>query len=138
MDKEVEDYQEVKTGVSVDAKSILVVEDDQSISRLLRHNLQDAITRVTEAATGLDCIRAVNAAKIDIVILDLGLPDSNGWGILSLLRFTPSLWDMPVIMVSVEPPNVDLINNLRPNDYIKKPFDTRDLVARVRRVMNCA
>jgi DNA-binding response OmpR family regulator len=116
--------------------SVLVVEDDQEISRLLKHNLEDQNTRVVEVATGLDCIKTIYEARVDLVLLDLRLPDFNGWGILSLLRFTASLHHIPVIVVSVEPPNTALIEQLKPNDYVQKPFDIRDLVRRVRRVMN--
>jgi len=116
--------------------SVLVVEDDQEISRLLKRNLENENTRVVEVATGLDCIKTIQEARVDLVLLDLRLPDFNGWGILSLLRFTESLHHIPVIVVSVEPPNTDLIEQLKPNDYVQKPFDIRDLVRRVRRVMD--
>ena len=115
--------------------SVLVVDDDQAMSRLIRHNLEDKDTRVVEAATGLDCIRMLHEARVDLIILDLRLPDFNGWGILSLLRLTEPLRHIPVIMVSVEPPDKVLIEKLKPDDYIQKPFDMRDLMMRVRRVI---
>ncbi len=115
--------------------SVLVVDDDRAISKLIRHNLEDEDTQVVEAATGLDCIRIVHEAKVDLVLLDIRLPDFNGWGVLSLFRLTEPLRHIPVIVVSVEPPNTDLIDKLKPNDYIQKPFDMRDLLARVRKVI---
>jgi len=84
--------------------SVLVVEDNREISKLIRRNLEDNGTQVVEAATGLECIRILNEARVDLILLDLGLPDFNGWGILSLLRLTEPLRHIPVIMVSVEPP----------------------------------
>lgn len=119
----------------VNQTSVLICEDDPEISRLLKRNLEDENTRVVEAATGLDCIKMVYEARIDLILLDLRLPDFAGWGILSLLRLTESLCHLPVIVVSVEPPNAALIEQLRPDDYVQKPFDIRDLVMRVRRVM---
>ena len=77
----------------------------------------------------------LHEARVDLIILDLRLPDFNGWGILSLLRLTEPLRHIPVIMVSVEPPNKGLIEKLKPDDYIQKPFDMRDLLMRVRRVI---
>ncbi len=115
--------------------SVLVVDDDQAISSLLKHNLENENTKVVEAATGLDCIKIIDEARVDLILLDLRLPDFSGWGILSLLRLTESLHHMPVILVSVEPPDSALIEQLKPNDYIQKPFDTRDLLARVRKAM---
>ncbi len=120
---------------SVKRRSVLVVEDDRAISKLIRHNLEDEDTQVVEAATGLDCIRIVHEAKVDLILLDIRLPDFNGWGILSLLRLTEPLRHIPVIVVSVEPPDTDLIDKLKPNDYIQKPFDIRDLLVRVRKVI---
>ncbi len=118
-----------------DRFSVLVVDDDQELSKLIKHNLEDKNTQVVEAASGLDCIRIVHEAKVDLILLDLRLPDFNGWGILSLLRLTEPLRDTPVIVVSVEPPDMTLIEQLRPNDYIQKPFDMRELLVRVRKVI---
>jgi len=118
-------------------KRVLVVEDDRAISRLLKHNIEDSATVVTEAPTGLDGIKAISEARVDLVILDLRLPDFDGWGVLSLMKLTRSLCDIPVVIVSVEPPKAELIDRFGPKDYIQKPFDTRDLVTRIHKVMNC-
>jgi DNA-binding response OmpR family regulator len=115
--------------------SILVVDDDRAMGSLIRRNLEDKDTQVVEAATGLDCIRILHEARVDLIVLDIRLPDFDGWGILSLLRMTEPLRHIPVIMVSVEPPNTALMERLRPDDYIQKPFDMRDLLARVRKVI---
>ena len=115
--------------------SVLVVDDDREISKLIRHNLEDKGTQVVEAATGLDCISILHEARVDLILLDLRLPDFNGWGILSLLRLTEPLCHIPVIMVTVEPPDTALIEQFRPDDYIQKPFDMRDLLMRVRKVI---
>ncbi len=116
--------------------SVLVVDDDRTLSTLIRRNLEDTGTKIVEAATGLDCIRILREAKIDLILLDIKLPDLNGWGILSLLRLTETLQRIPVIVVSVEPPDMALMEKLRPDDYIQKPFDMRDLLVRVRRVID--
>ena len=115
--------------------SVLVVDDDRAISKLIRHNLEDKGTQVVEAATGLDCIRILQEARVDLILLDLRLPDFNGWGILSLIRLTEPLCHIPVIVISVEPPDTALIEQFKPEDYIQKPFDMRDLVVRVRKVI---
>ncbi len=115
--------------------SVLVVDDDQAISELIRHNLEDKGTRVVEATTGLECIRILHEARVDLILLDLRLPDFNGWGILSLLRLTEPLRHIPVIVASVEPPDTALIERFRPDDYIQKPFDIRELLMRVKKVL---
>ncbi len=116
--------------------SVLVVDDDRAISRLIRQNLEDDGIRVIEAATGLDGIRILQEEGADLIILDLKLPDFNGWGILSLLRLTEPWRHIPVIMVSAEPPDTAFIKQLRPDDYIQKPFDIRDLLAQVKKAFN--
>jgi DNA-binding response OmpR family regulator len=113
----------------------LVVDDDRATCRLIRRNLEDEGTQVVEAATGLDGIRILREIRVDLILLDIRLPDFNGWAILSLLRLTESLRHIPVIVVSVEPPDTALIEKFRPDDYIQKPFDIRDLLARVRKVI---
>jgi DNA-binding response OmpR family regulator len=120
---------------SVKRLSVLVVDDDRAISKLIRHNLEDEDIQVVEAASGLDCIRMLHEARVDLILLDLRLPDFNGWGILSLLRLTEPLRHLPVIVVTVEPPNMALIEQFSPDDYIQKPFDMRDLLVRVRKVI---
>ena len=115
--------------------SVLIVDDDLAISKLLRHNLESIDTQVVEAATGLDCLRILHQARVDLILLDIRLPDFNGWGILSLLRLTEVWHDIPVIVVSVEPPNSALIEKFRPDDYIQKPFDMRDLLVRVTKII---
>ena len=120
---------------NANCRSVLVVDDDREITSLIRRNLEDKGTQVVEAATGLDGIRILREARVDLILLDIRLPDFNGWAILSLLRLTESLRHIPVIVVSVEPPDTALIEQFRPDDYIQKPFDIRDLLARVRKVI---
>ncbi len=116
--------------------SVLIVDDDQALSKLIRHNLEVTGTQVVEAASGFDCIRILHQTKVDLILLDIRLPDFNGWGILSLLRLTEPLRHIPVIVVSVEPPNMPLISQFKPDDYIQKPFDIRDLLVRMKKVVN--
>ena len=120
---------------SIKRLSVLVVEDDQEISKLMRCNLEGVDTKVVEAASGFECIKILHHGKVDLILLDLRLPDFNGWGILGLLRMTELLHDIPVIVVSGEPPNTALIEQFSPDDYIQKPFDMRDLLVRVRKVI---
>jgi DNA-binding response OmpR family regulator len=114
---------------------ILTVDDDKHVTNLIRMNLEDRDTKVIEASTALDGIRIIREQGADVVLLDLRLPDFSGWGLLGLLRMTASLSHILVMVVSVEPPDSQLIGQFRPDDYIQKPFDTRELVARVKRLM---
>ena len=115
--------------------NILAVDDDQSLTKLLKYNLEGGGVQVMEAKNGLECLNLVKQVRVDLVVLDLRLPDFNGWGILSLLRLTDWLKQIPVVIVSVESPDQPLVGMFAPEDYIQKPFDTRDLLSRIKRVM---
>jgi DNA-binding response OmpR family regulator len=114
--------------------SVLVVDDDRETSRLLKRTLEDGNTDVIEAASGAECIRTLGDRHVDLLLLDVRLPDVSGWGILSLVRLTETLSDMPVIVVSEEPPDALMMERYHPDDYVQKPFDMRDLLLRVTRV----
>ncbi len=114
--------------------SVLVVDDDRETSRLLKRTLEDGDTEVIEAASGAECVRALGETRVDLMLLDIRLPDVSGWGVLSLVRLTEALHDMPVIVVSEEPPNAAMMERLKPDDYVQKPFDMRDLLSRVTRI----
>jgi two-component system KDP operon response regulator KdpE len=115
--------------------TVLAVDDDWMVTRLIKYNLENRDIRVIAVETGLDCLKMVCQEYVDLVLLDLGLPDFNGWGILSLLRLTQFLRNIPVIIISVRPPDQSLMRQFAPDDYIQKPFDVRDLVEKVRKLI---
>ncbi|MCH8863967.1 MAG: response regulator [Chloroflexi bacterium] len=119
---------------NVNKRLILVVDDDPGISRLLRYNLEDRDTRVIAAVNGLEGMRLLTEEKIDLLILDIKLPDFSGWGILSLLRISGVYRRLPVIMISVESLETEIITTYRPDGYLQKPFDVRQLLAMVEKV----
>lgn len=103
---------------------------------MIKRNLEDTGTKVVEAASDFDCIRILHQTKIDLILLDLMMPDFNGWSILNLVRITEPPCHIPVSVVSVEPPNMPLVWQFKPDDCIQKPFDIRDLLMRMDRVVN--
>ncbi|MBI2854539.1 MAG: response regulator [Chloroflexi bacterium] len=115
--------------------TIVVADDDLSLTRLLKLNLESNRVHVIEARSGMDCIKVVQGSDVDLVLLDLRLPDFNGWGVLGLLRFTDSLKHIPVIVASSDPPNRKFIEFLKPDYYVQKPFDIREFISRVRLVL---
>lgn len=115
--------------------SVLVIDDDPGISRLIKCNLESSDTQVFEAASGSDGVRILQEETVDLLLLDLRLPDLNGWEILDHLRSVDLLRELPVIVISAEPPSRTLIQQFAVDDYIEKPFDVRDLVLRVKKVI---
>jgi two-component system OmpR family response regulator len=113
---------------------IAVVEDDPDISRMMVSYMTDHGFEVTPARSGRDLDRVLSGGKIDCVILDVGLPGEDGLSICRRLRGKSSV---PIIMVTARGTETDRIVGLElgADDYLPKPFNPRELVARVRAVM---
>jgi two-component system OmpR family response regulator len=113
---------------------ILVVEDDREISRLVSRYLSNHACRVSLAADGREMDRVMGASRIDLLILDLMLPGEGG---LELCRRLRAGSDLPIIMLTAKSDDVDRIVGLEmgADDYITKPFNPRELLARVRAVL---
>jgi two-component system KDP operon response regulator KdpE len=112
-------------------QTVLVIDDEIQIRRLLRVCLDQNGYAVVEAATGDEGIREAVRCRPDAVLLDLGLPDTDGQEVLKRLRE----WSqVPVLVVSVRGHEDDKITALDngANDYVTKPFSTGELLARLR------
>ena len=109
----------------------LIIDDEKQIRRLLRLALEGAEHQVFEAETGQAGLEEITYRRPDIVLLDLGLPDMDGLKVLRRLRE----WsDVPVLILSVrdEPDEKVAALDAGADDYVTKPFDTAELLARVR------
>ena len=113
---------------------IAVVEDDPEISRMVTSYMTEHGFEVMAARSGRDLDRVMSGSKIDCVILDVGLPGEDGLSICRRLRGKSSV---PIIMVTGRGSETDRIVGLElgADDYLPKPFNPRELVARVRAVM---
>ena len=110
---------------------ILVVDDEAAIRRLLRNTLLRAGHEVVEAGTAGDALRLAAAERPDAILLDLGLPDRDGLGIIPLLR---KQGDAVILIVSAREAVEEKVTalDLGAEDYVTKPFDTEELLARLR------
>jgi two-component system, OmpR family, response regulator len=113
---------------------IAVVEDDPEISRMMVSFMTDHGFDVSPARSGRDLDKVMSGGKIDCVILDVGLPGEDGLSICRRLRGKSSV---PIIMVTARGTETDRIVGLElgADDYLPKPFNPRELVARVRAVI---
>jgi len=112
---------------------ILVVEDDPDIAELLRHYLERASHDVEVLTHGQEAIPRLRTRLPDLVILDRMLPGVDGLEICRLIRVSPDLADLPVMMVTARAEESDRIVGLEvgADDYITKPFSAKEVVARV-------
>lgn len=114
--------------------TILVVDDEDSVRRLLVDCLEQEGYRVFEAATGQDLFRELAARPIDLVTLDLKLGGDDG---LKLAREVRAKRNIPIVMITGKADPIDRIVGLElgADDYIAKPFHLREVLARVRAVL---
>ena len=118
-------------------KGILVVEDDASIRNLITTTLQANAYHYEAAVDGKGALLLATAKKIDMMLLDLGLPDMDGVEVIRQIR---SFSMMPIIVISARNDDQDKIEapDAGADDYLTKPFSVEELLARVRSTLRRA
>jgi two-component system KDP operon response regulator KdpE len=113
------------------AGTILIIDDEVQIRRLLEITLSANGYKITEASTGKEGINLAASLQPSLIILDLGLPDMDGLEIIKKLR---EWYQKPIIILSVRNSEDDIVHALDngANDYLTKPFRTGELLARIR------
>jgi len=116
---------------------ILVVDDDHKLVRLLRASLEQAGYQVMVAYNGETALHALRRERPDLVVLDLMLPDRDGWDVTRVIRSDAALADTPIIMLTARVEPHDRITGLElgADDYVTKPFHPGELIARIRAVL---
>ena len=111
--------------------TILVVDDELLIRKVIREYLESENFKVLEAENGLDALRVLSSNKVNLIILDIMMPKMDGFACLEEIRKTK---DIPVIMLSAMKEETDKLNsfNLGVDDYVTKPFSPKELIARVK------
>lgn len=114
---------------------ILVVDDEASIRELLTFNLQKNGYEVTAAADGREAL--AKAAGMDLVLLDIMLPEVDGLEVCRRLKADPQTSGIPIIMLTAKAEEIDRVLGLElgADDYVVKPFSMRELLARVKAVL---
>ncbi|HHY74912.1 MAG TPA: response regulator transcription factor [Bacillus bacterium] len=112
-------------------KHILVVDDEMPIADILQFNLEKEGYKVTCAYDGLEALRKVEEAKPDLILLDIMLPHKDGMEVCREIR---KKYEMPIIMLTAKDSEIDKVLGLElgADDYVTKPFSTRELIARVK------
>ena len=117
-----------------DKKTILVVDDEQSIRELLVYNLQKEGYNTIEAEDGLTAVELATNEKPDLILLDVMLPKMDGISVCKRIRYALNISNIPIIMISAKDTESDKIVGLEigADDYITKPFKIREVMARIK------
>lgn len=117
---------------------ILCIEDETEMIDLIRIILGRKGFEVEGATGGEDGLKKVHERKPDLVLLDLMMPDIDGWEVYQQMKADETTRDIPVIIVTAKAQNIDKVLGLqiaRVDDYISKPFSPEDLLSSVERVL---
>lgn len=124
-------------GRNVSEGNILIVDDEPGIVRLIAMYLEREGFHTSSARTGADALAAVRGSALNLVVLDIMLPDIDGWEVCREIR---AISDVPIVMLTARESDEDKIVGLElgADDYVTKPFKPRELVARVKAVLRRA
>jgi two-component system, OmpR family, response regulator len=113
---------------------ILIVDDDAHIRELARVFLQDAGFDIYEASDGVDALSRLETIKVEMVILDIMMPNMDGWELCRQLRES---YDIPILMLTAKGETTDKLQGfqLGTDDYLVKPFEPLELVMRVKALL---
>jgi DNA-binding response OmpR family regulator len=127
-----------RIGMPVSTARILAVDDEPALTALLEYHLKRAGHNVCTAVNGWEAIEQIQHQRPDIILLDLMLPDLDGFGVCEILRRDPATATIPIIIISawasLDSRNLGL--ELGALDYITKPFSPHQLVERVNRLLS--
>ena len=117
---------------------VLIVEDEEHIANLVKYNLDKAGFRTTVARNGEDAILILNKKPVDLVILDIMLPEMDGLEVCRRIKRNERTASVPIIMLTAKGEEMDRIVGfeLGAHDYVVKPFSPRELVLRVKAILN--
>ena len=117
------------------AKNILVIDDEENIRELIKFNLENEGYQVILAAEGQEGLDKINDS-IDLIVLDLMLPEVDGLTVCRKIRNDSEFQDIPIIMLTAKGEEVDRVIGLEmgADDYITKPFSPRELIARIKAI----
>ncbi|MCW5699509.1 MAG: response regulator [Rhodospirillales bacterium] len=119
------------------AKSILVVEDEPNIVLSLQFLMKKAGFEVRVASDGEQALREVETRAPDLILLDVMIPKRDGYDVCQTVRANPEWSDIYIIMLTAKGRDVDREKgiSLGANDYVTKPFSTRDLTEKVKVIL---
>jgi DNA-binding response OmpR family regulator len=121
-----------------DKGKVLVVDDDSDIYQIVEANLVAAGFDVRGASNGIDGLRQIRDYAPDVVVLDVLMPEMDGWEVLRQIERDPATAGLPVVMLTCRSEDADILRGLEQGavEYITKPFYPEDLVASITIILN--
>ncbi|MEH1902606.1 MAG: PAS domain S-box protein [Nostoc sp.] len=116
-------------------KTILVVDDDTNIRELLRQQLENEGYNVREGKDGMDAIHQIKTARPDLILLDVMMPQINGFDVAAVLKNDPQTADIPIIILSIIE-NKERGYHIGIDRYLTKPIDTEKLLSEIGSLLN--
>jgi DNA-binding response OmpR family regulator len=117
-------------------KKILVVDDNRDIRTSVSQILMVRGYEVIEAESGMDCLKQLEAMLPDLVILDIMMPEMNGWDVAARIKQHEKWNIVPIVFLTAKGDDMSMgLGGLASEDYIVKPFDVTDLIACVDRIL---
>jgi len=112
---------------------VLIVDDERDLRALVDFNLRQAGFRTAQAATGAEALARARSLSPQVIVLDLNLPDVSGTDVCRLLKADPQTQAIPIVMLTARSAESDRVLGLElgADDYVVKPFSTRELVLRL-------
>ncbi len=119
------------------SETILIVDDEDDLRRLLNFNLRSAGYETLQAATGAEALQVLEARKPDLIVLDLMLPDIQGMDLCRHLKQSPATKHIPVLILSARSDEIDRVVGFEigADDYVVKPFSVRELALRIKAIL---
>jgi DNA-binding response OmpR family regulator len=119
------------------AKKVLIADDEPNIVMSLQFLMEAAGYEVRTVADGAAALRVLDDFRPDLVLLDVMMPTRNGYEICQVIRETPALHGIKVVMLTAKGRDIDAEKGLAlgADEYVTKPFATKDLVAKVRSLL---
>src|SRR3954454_6917775 len=124
-------------GLKLTDRRLLIVEDSPTMRRVMRRFLQPGGYEIFEAGDGEEALRVAARERPDVILLDRQIPRLDGYGVLASLKTDPELSEVPVVLVTSHGEPEEVADGLRrgAHDYLRKPFEQPELVARVHAAM---
>ncbi len=120
------------------ANKIMVVDDEPDVVDLVKLVLESDGFRVVTAYSGKEALDKIDREMPDLVLLDIMMPQMDGWEVYSRIRANPNTKDIPVAMLTAKSQSIDKMIGLhvvKVDDYITKPFGRSELLERVKRIL---